>query len=131
MFKLYLRYIAVVFIFIPLFADGQVKDGMLDLRAQPLAGNSISLDGSWKFYASHFLDVRNPDAVPLPTIKIPSWWDASSTSAAVQYATYRLRILLSPTDLRKELALQMPPVYSSYSLWVDGKLIGSNGKPGA
>jgi hypothetical protein len=61
---------------------------------------------------------------------IPSWWDASSTAASVQYATYRLTILLSSADLKKELALKMPQVYSSYQLWVDGKLIGSNGKVG-
>jgi hypothetical protein len=130
MFRPSLRYIVIVLLFIPLFANSQVKDGVLDLRSRSLSGNSIPLDGSWQFYASHFIDVQNPDAIPLPTIMIPSWWDATSTSAAVHYATFRLTILLSTADLRKELALKMPPVYSSYALWVNGKLIGANGKIG-
>jgi hypothetical protein len=129
MFKHFTK-IAFLLIIVPLLATGQVEEGIINLRSASLSENPIALDGQWKFYANRFIDAQAGYQGPAPTIEVPSWWDASSTEGNVQYASYKLTVLLSKEDLQKELAIKMPQVYSSYALWVNGTLVGSNGKVG-
>ena len=44
------------------------------------------------------------------------------------YATYALTILLPQN--RKQLALKLPDVYTSYKLFINGKVFAQNGEPG-
>src|SRR5215216_1772267 len=123
------RYIATI-LFAIQTGFGQSGDGTLDLRTTDLAENSIALDGFWQFYPRQILRADDANAKDIAsTIKVPSWWKATETNPPLQYASYRLLIKL-PKDHPQHLALNMPPTYSSYELFVDGKLIGSNGKVG-
>lgn len=111
--------------------DSNFEDGVLDLRTSKLADSSVALSGLWKFYPRQLLSIHDLSVEhPSQFIQVPSWWTASDKVPSIQYATYKLIILLSKEDNRQELALDMPGTYSSYSLWIDGKLIGSNGKVG-
>lgn len=121
--------ILFVFFAIP-FALGQTsRDGILDLQNSNLEGTSVALDGFWQFYPRQIL--RPDSAVSKDissTIKIPSWWTATEADPPLNYASYRLRVLLP--ENHPKLALKMPPTYTSFELFVDGVLVGSNGRVG-
>src|SRR5690606_1550461 len=72
---------------------------------------------------------------------VPGSWNAyrDQTGAPMGsegFATYRLRILLPTTDADppdppgEELSIFIPYVNTSYELWVDGKLLATNGAIG-
>jgi len=104
----------------------------MDLSREQLQDRTLRLNGFWEFYPSQLL---TPDSINTSLkysyIEVPSWWaEANNGEAPVQYGTYRLRIVLSREDRRRRLALDMPDVYCSYVLWIDGQMMGSNGRVG-
>lgn len=114
----------------------QAKDipfshGIMDLSDELLPGRMLRLSGFWEFYPNQLLTPDSIDSsLKYSYIQVPSWWAASNGEAAVQYGTYRLRIILSGEDRRRRLALDMPDVYCSYALWIDGQKVGENGLVG-
>lgn len=42
-------------------------------------------------------------------------------------ATYRMRLILNPEE--RQYCLELPEIYSAYSLWIDGTLVKSVGEP--
>jgi hypothetical protein len=112
-------------------AYGQTsRDGILDLKTFDLHESSVALDGFWQFFPRQILRPESNISKDISsTIKIPSWWTASETNPPLQYASYRLRVLL-PKDHPVQLALKIPAVYTSYELFVDGTLVGGNGNVG-
>lgn len=119
----------VVFVIQSGFSQSK-RDGILDMRMADLNDDAVALDGSWQFYPRQLLrpdsNIRKDIS---STIKIPSWWVAGETTPPLHYASYRMRVVL-PSERPAQLALKMPPTYTSYELFVDGKLIGSNGQVG-
>lgn len=126
-----LKYLLLFFTAITFHANGgdsNFEDGVLDLRTSKLADSSVALSGRWKFYPSQLLSIKDLSVEPPSQfIQVPSWWTASGKVAPIQYATYKLIVLLSKADMLQKLVVDMPGTYSSYSLWVDGILVGSNG----
>ena len=105
----------------------------MDLRDEQLNDRTLRLSGFWEFYPNQLL---TPDSVNTSLeysyIEVPSWWaEANNGEAYVQYGTYRLRIVLSREDRHRRLALDMPDVYCSYVLWIDGQKVGGNGLVGS
>ncbi|TFG40972.1 MAG: hypothetical protein E4H43_04975, partial [Bacteroidia bacterium] len=111
--------------------------GVMDLREAAHNDFLIKLDGEWEFYWSKMLRPQDfsehkflkPDLYG----KVPSYWtdypDDSVKTAGYGFATYRLIVLL-PAGYRNSLGFNMPVFDSSYEIYFDGKLMGSNGAPG-
>jgi hypothetical protein len=108
------------------------RKGLLDLRKWDFAEEAVNLTGEWEFHMSELLA---PDKFALDTgaekeyIDFPSTWNDVSKSLhpGEGFATYRLTVLIhSP----QSLALELPHFYSNYALWVNSKLIASNGSVG-
>ncbi|MEZ5000013.1 MAG: 7TM-DISM domain-containing protein, partial [Bacteroidales bacterium] len=115
-----------------------VKRGILDLRENGFRKEPVvKLNGEWEFYWHEHL--RPVDFIKADTgsrfiyTKVPSYWtDLTDSIEGITpdgYATYRMRILL-PEYFRTDLVFQVPVFDSSYRLYLDGKLVASNGVPG-
>jgi signal transduction histidine kinase/CheY-like chemotaxis protein len=108
------------------------KNGILDLRNKDLAATSLTLHGEWGFYWKHLLSPDSVIATAPSFVEFPQLWNKTYLNGkplpAKGYATYTLTILL-PAN-RNQLALKLPDVYTSYKLFVNGKLFAEAGKPG-
>ena len=112
--------------------DPVVKKGLLDLRGVDLSEKAIALHGEWAFYWGHLLtpdslkQAPSPDYVPFPTL-----WNKLTLNGkplpAQGYATYVLSILLPKK--RPRMGLELPDVYCSYKLFVNGIVQSQNGQP--
>ena len=102
-----------------------------DIDTQPI----ISLEGEWLFYHERFLepDVNNGVYSDHGYINVPDLWNdyelEGKKIGAKSYGTYGLTILL-PESPREKLALKIPDMSSSYTLYVNGEEISSNGNVG-
>lgn len=111
--------------------------GRLDLSQIDLSqAGRLRLDGDWEFYHSEF---REPSAfrtaqtsgAPATYSRLPGYWDdARPELGARGYATYRLRIRLSPADAHRRLGLYIPHAFTAYRMYVDDRLVAANGVPG-
>ncbi|KEQ23933.1 sensor histidine kinase [Paenibacillus tyrfis] len=107
--------------------------GELDLRGWDWDRKGyLPLNGEWEFYWNEFKHPADlaADRFGAPSYaRLPGSWNGTTKDGKVLtgegYATYRLKILLS--DDERMLALRLPPIYTSYKLWVNGKEIASAG----
>lgn len=106
--------------------------GVLDLRNKDINQKSILLKGSWAFYWQQLV---SPDSLPLAKkeyINFPGVWNNTIINGkalpAKGYATYALTVLLPSNS--QPLAIKIPDVYSAYRLYINGKVISENGRPG-
>ena len=88
------------------------------------------LEGQWKFYWQQLLspkDFTNSSQVP-SYIEMPMPWNKYNKNYDSNgYATYSLTINLNPKYKDTLLGISVPPILSSYKLWVNGQLFSSNG----
>ncbi|HVM87345.1 MAG TPA: response regulator [Puia sp.] len=108
------------------------QGGLIDLRHQDLSAQSVSLNGEWLFYWKQLLKPGDTSQTK-PSLSIyPSLWRENTLNgvklSSQGCATYKLTVLLPKH--RPLLAIEMPDVYCSYSLYANGNLILQNGKPG-
>ncbi len=107
-------------------------DGVLDLRTTDLFVESPTLRGDWQFYWKQLLFPGDTITKADGVMHFPSLWKKDSLQGqplpSIGYASYRLTLLLP--HKRPLLALQVPDVYCSYSLFVNGILLAQNGRPG-
>ena len=134
------------------------KKGVFDLRGALFSRENeiVKLDGEWEFYWNQLLspsdfrkmekcEKENPDKSNCQILKkikksysnLPKEWihetevvEGDSVVSVKNlpsegYATYRLIIL---TDYTNDLSLYTPNITSAYNLYVDGKLLISDGK---
>ncbi|HET9055166.1 MAG TPA: hypothetical protein VFM90_13390, partial [Cyclobacteriaceae bacterium] len=102
-----------------------VDRGVLDLRQWNFSGHKIALAGNWNFYKNELLTVPANGAntfAYFPEVLSKTGY------AGVQFGTYSVTVLLPEQTGR--LAFEIPQLYSSYKLYVNGKLVAENGKPG-
>ncbi|MGI6112868.1 MAG: ATP-binding protein [Mahellales bacterium] len=114
-------------------------DGVLDLSQWDFEGNGpVGLDGEWEFYWKKLYDPQhfvNSDGglEGKNLMKLPRSWNGFEVDGVpiegMGYATFRLRVKL-PQD-GKPKAMELPSVYTSHRLWVNGQLVSSDGKVGA
>ncbi|MBU3189410.1 diguanylate cyclase [Clostridium bowmanii] len=89
-----------------------------------------SLGGQWEFYWQQLLSPEDlSNSAPLPSyIEMPMEWNKYNKNYSSNgYATYRLTIKLNEKYKNTLLGISVPPMLSSYKLWVNGNLFLSNG----
>ncbi len=97
------------------------KRGILDLRNHDFTKSPLLLNGEWLHFPEKLVE---PYEEPLSTgyVNLPHEWSNGKEQGV---ATYRL-LILPNRDLRT-LAIEIPQLYSAYSLWVNEELLGKNG----
>ncbi len=103
------------------------KHGVLDIREWDV-NNSINLVGEWEFYWKHLIRPDEfVDELNAKYFYFPHLWDEldGDIYSSDGYATYRLSLLMPKTN--EILAIRLHDFYSAYELYMDGKLIASNG----
>ena len=104
------------------------KKAILDLRNIDLSTTTINMSGEWAFYWHQLI---TPDSLVANTnyIEYPNLWNDTKLNGvqipSTGYATYYLKVLLPKN--KTNLALFIPDVYSSYRLYVNGKVFSVNG----
>lgn len=97
-------------------------NGIFDARTYNLQHSPVSLNGQWHYYAAKQVEhYETPDGFSV--VNFPHRWSKDSSQGI---ATYKLSVLVN-RDL-KNLALDIPQLYSAYNLWVNGELLAKNGQ---
>jgi diguanylate cyclase (GGDEF)-like protein len=105
------------------------KKGILSLENWDIAENgTIPLDGEWEL----FWEENTPDDLTPTTkaayLKADTNWDTNNQYPAKGYGLYHLQINgLKPTQ---NYGLKIPVIGTSYKVWLDDRILISNGKPG-
>lgn len=111
--------------------------GVLDLRNWDFERHGrITLDGEWRFYWKDFVIHDELDVVERGEkarfVTVPSPWNhyqfEEGHLPSHGYATYHLKIILNKNHPR--LSLKLPSFGTAYELYVNRKLIASNGSIG-
>ena len=99
------------------------------MRGADLNKNRASLNGQWYYFENQLLTPREVTPGLKGFAEFPKTWnDIRSSGTGSGYATYMLYVL-PPGDV-KTLAIELPQIYSSYTLWINNKLVASNGTVG-
>jgi uncharacterized membrane protein YuzA (DUF378 family) len=112
-----------------------VQEGVIDLRSWNFDQEGpVSLDGEWKFFWEQLLFPNEINKeTPADYIELVSLWNnryVSSTQLKGQgFATYQAKIKL-PKNNSNLWALELPDMYSSYRLFIDGQEVAKNGVVG-
>jgi two-component system sensor histidine kinase ChiS len=113
-----------------------IVNGQLDLQNWDFAKEPvINLDGQWEFYpyellmshASRTLDSRSEREF----IQVPGQWNSffpKEKSSHYGYGTYRLKVLVNPSD-DQLYSMRLPSIFSSSAVFVNGHLVGKKGQP--
>ncbi|NEU10466.1 response regulator [Flavihumibacter sp. R14] len=105
------------------------KEGILDLRNRSFE-NKVALDGEWEFYWKQLLNPGDKALAGREIVRFPFRWDGQVINGeklpSFGYATYKLRIFLPSKS--ESLLLALPDVYSASSLFINGKLVATNGR---
>ncbi|MFZ6002252.1 MAG: hypothetical protein ACOYW3_17195, partial [Bacteroidota bacterium] len=108
-------------------AQPVAQRGVIDARIFDFASQRLNLQGDWLWIDGALADVNEVDnATPVEFPK--TWNDVRTTSSGQGTSTYYLTVLLPSTFT--EFAIELPQIYSSYRLWVNGEMVGANGVPG-
>lgn len=109
----------------------QIVAGVADLRKQNLQDNSVLLNGEWHFYWQKLIDPKSTPEVGTDLVQFPLRWDElrlhGKPLGAIGFASYQLTLLLPQGSTG--IGIDMPDVYSSYSLYLNGELYLKNGRP--
>ncbi|WNQ10295.1 sensor histidine kinase [Paenibacillus aurantius] len=119
-------------------AEPAVKAAAVLTEAELNEGRPLSLSGEWEFYWKALYtpgDLHNGGWKRTPGyLTAPSEWEGKTVNGEKLsnrgYGTYRLTVRLPEAYVGRTLALYMPPVATSYRLWIDGTEFASNGVPG-
>lgn len=111
--------------------DIPAVQGVLDLGVENISKDNFILDGKWEFYWSELLKPGDLPQYQPAYITVPNTWNNielnGKSLSPIGYATYKLRLIL-PSN-RPEMAIEIPDTYSSYTLYINDKLLAQNGKP--
>jgi class 3 adenylate cyclase len=93
---------------------------------------AVKLDGEWEFFWNELIIESSSMGYNKNYIGVPSLWNGYKLNGrkleGFGYGSYRLKILLD--DNTKEIALRLGSAGTSYSLFIDGKLLVEIGKVG-
>jgi diguanylate cyclase (GGDEF)-like protein len=105
-----------------------VKEGIASLEDWDFEKDgTVSLDGEWNFYwetdePSHL------SAAGLSLIEVSSGWEEENQFPSSGYGLYHIQ--LKGLEVGKNYGLKIPTMSNSYRLWIDEKLMITNGTPG-
>jgi signal transduction histidine kinase len=108
-------------------------DAVLNLENwEPSKNETLSLSGQWNFYWERFLSPQEATtAVQTPdlTVNIPSVWNRyildGKNLPGYGYGTYLIKVVNAPSN--KQLSLRIPTFSTAYELYIDDRLVASNG----
>ena len=113
----------------------EVHKGLLNLQQRDIDSGNITLNGEWEFYWQKLLsydDLCKNNTKPDLYAEVPRVWNTYQVNGqslpSFGAATYRLRV--KNTTAGQELAIRMPTVSTAYNLYINDRLIASNGKVG-
>lgn len=114
-----------------------IAKGKVDLSVRHILQSPIALNGMWEIYWDTLLapeEIASSEGIQPEFTDFPKIWnktrdEAGQKRSGAGYATYRLRLHLNehPDTL---LALFIPDFYSAYRLFVNGKILATNGEVG-
>ena len=111
--------------------QNHAKAGTLDLRKFDLSNQNVSLAGEWKFFWDMLLSPKQTEP-EYEFTQFPGLWDSAvwenEPIPSQGFASYKLTVLLPQQD--QQLGLAVPEMYCAYNLYVNGKLLASDGIPG-
>jgi hypothetical protein len=127
--------LAFLSLFTSCFSQNELaRKGIFILNPAALNEGAVPLNGEWEFYMS---ELKAPESFKTSTahsstveyIDFPSTWNhlSKARNPGEGYATYRLRVV---TQTPEKLAISLPDIYTSYSLWVNAKHVTWNGQIG-
>jgi signal transduction histidine kinase/CheY-like chemotaxis protein len=109
-----------------------VVNGVYNANKKDLSQQKTSLTGNWRFYPHQLIAPAQIAQHSFQFIQLPSVWDAATThnnfSNSIGYASFS--VIIKNYTKGEPLALQMPDVFSSYKLFINGKEAAANGQPG-
>ncbi|WP_416150276.1 diguanylate cyclase domain-containing protein [Salipaludibacillus sp. HK11] len=111
-------------------------DGELDLSEWDNEKSLINLNGQWDLYWNQLLDPTDfkseSKIKQTDVIDIPSVWHTQSLDGEPLpkegFATYRLEV--SMNEINEVMGLKIPYMQSNFNLWIDDKLLATNGQVG-
>ena len=119
----------------------EAKDGVLDLTDWDLERDGVvRLNGEWEFYWRQLLTpeefakkqgLEKPEAEKMIEIVPRSWSKYKFNDENLEsdgYATFRLKVWLK--NFENIAGIKLPEIYTSYKLWINGKVYNSIGKVG-
>jgi len=113
------------------------NNGTLELGVtNTLKLSTVKLAGNWEFYWNQLLepnDFKDNSATPKPLyIKVPKSWSSVKVNGqklpSTGYATYRLVVHKNADKEKTIYGLKVSTIFSSYKLWINGKLVTTVGK---
>lgn len=107
-------------------AEGSYKS-QFDSRNHDFSKSNFALNGSWQFVWQEFADPTDLENSTWKSANFPERWKEQGLSA-MGHASYATTVYLPKGGQR--LGLDLPDVYTSYRLYVNGELFFSNGEPG-
>jgi hypothetical protein len=103
------------------------ENGILDARTFDFTSDRLPLSGSWIWFDNELLSPEEISKSKGVGSVFPKLWnEARASQTGTGYATYSLNVIIPPSE--DEYAIDIPQVYSSYRLWVNGTLVAENGK---
>ena len=105
------------------FAQPLVEEGKIDLRNWDFNKDAVKLDGQWGFYFEQLLTPGQTSKKAGKFLSFPGLWDEGQG-----FATYTADVLIGH-DINM-LSMDLPDMYSSYQLWVNGVAVARNGEVG-
>lgn len=109
----------------------EAVSGNIDISKADIQHTTIPLDGEWRFVWGQLKTPQSEADKNAVLMKLPRVWNGfkydNKNLPARGSATYQLDIIIGPDQQAAELALYIPYVHSSYALYLDDKLIASDG----
>lgn len=103
----------------------RAESGVLDARHWNFQ-KRLPLSGYWTFHDGQLLLPEQVDTLRGVTQFFPAIWnEGDEDKQPTEYGTYVLRVLL-PDSVQK-LGLEIPQLYNSYILWINGMKVASSG----
>lgn len=111
------------------FGQAAPTPGVLDATSFDFNENRLNLSGTWLWFDGRLLSPAQAKALGGLPVEFPGVWNDRRESGNGQgYATYSLTVLLPSRS--KDFSIDLPQIYSSYVLFVNGEEAARNGTPG-
>jgi hypothetical protein len=116
--------ISLIFLVITSFAQARIEKGKIDLRKWDFQRQgTVRLDGKWGFYWGQLLIPSKGSLRPTEFHEFPGLWNEGQG-----FATYTADVIVN-SELTT-LSMDLPDMYTSYQVWVNGIEVANNGEVG-
>lgn len=132
-----IQFIAFLINISPVIASSgaDLVHGKLDLHSKVIAKDGpIELNGEWEFYWKQLRTPEDDKLLSSNIVLVPDSWNNyiqhGHSLPRYGYGTYHLTLILNKEDIGQVVSLYMPGVATAYRLFVNEKLLASNGQVG-